>query len=158
MDRAKAEILITNIANFNGVDPDLAIAIAAAESNFDEFAVRHEPGWRWFLDIEGYAARNRISQDTERMLQACSFGLLQVMGTVAREVGFKDNLLMLTRPEIAIKYGCFKIQELMKRFSKTEDLVSAYNMGTPKKMPDGVTYINNHYVQKVMGEYRGRKQ
>ncbi len=158
MDQAKAEMLIQNIASFNGVDPDLAIAIAVTESGFDEFAVRHEPGWRWFLDIEGYAARSHISQDTEKVLQACSLGLMQIMGTVARELGFKDNLLMLTRPELGIKYGCFKIQELMKRFIRTEELVSAYNMGTPKKMPDGVTYINQHYVEKVMGVFRGRKQ
>lgn len=158
MDRIKAEMLIQNIASFNGVDPDLAIAFTYAESGFDEFSVRHEPNWRWFLDVEGYAARCRISQDTERVLQACSLGLMQVMGTVARELGHKDNLLMLTKPELGIKFGCFKILEIKKRYGKIEEVISAYNMGTPKLMADGKTYVNQQYIEKVLGVYRGRKQ
>ncbi len=156
MDRNRAEQLISSIATFNGIDPDLAISFAHAESNFDEYAVRHEPNWRYFTSIEIYAARNRISQDTEKVLQACSFGLMQVMGTVARELGFKDNLLMLTRPEIGVKYGCFKIQELMKKYSKVDDVIAAYNAGTPKRDEKG-HYLNAAYVTKVRSIFDDRK-
>ncbi len=158
MERSRAEQLISSIATFNGIDPDLAIAFSQAESHFDEYAVRYEPNWRLFIGIELYAARNRISQDTEKVLQACSLGMMQVMGTVARELGFKDNLLMLTRPELGIKFGCFKIQELMKKYVRLDDLIAAYNAGTPKKLPDGIAYTNQQYVNKVREIYDGRKR
>lgn len=156
MDRARAELLIKNLAGFNGVDPDLAIAIAEVESAFDEMACRFEVNWKYLVNVEGFAKSSRISQDTERILQMCSFGMMQVMGSVARELGWKVNLLELTKPELGVKFGCLKIKELMRKYSNQDDLVAAYNAGSPRKTDKG-KYVNQTYVDKVRGVYASRK-
>jgi len=147
--------MIKTIANFNGVDPDLAIAIAEIESNFDEFAIRFEPSWKYAFNCDVFGKNVGITEDSERIVQMCSIGMMQTMGTVVRELGFRGNLLELTRPECAIKYGCLKIKELMKRHSYQDDLISAYNCGTPKKI-DG-KYTNEVYVSKVRAAFAKRK-
>ena len=156
MDRAKAESLIISIANFNGVDPDLACAIAEVESSFNEFAVRYEINWKYVYNAESFARQSFISEATEMTLQKCSFGLMQVMGTVARELGFRGNLLELTKPEVGARFGCLKIKELMQKYNFQDDLIAAYNSGTPKKGQDG-KYTNDIYVKKVRSAFVNRK-
>jgi hypothetical protein len=147
--------MISTIAQFNGVDIDLAVSIAETESYFDENAVRFEAGWKYVFNCDGYAKASRISEDTERVLQMCSWGMMQVMGTVARELGFRGNLLELTKPELGVKFGCLKLKELMGKYSYSDDLIAAYNAGTPRKV-DG-KYSNETYVAKVRGLYAARK-
>jgi len=150
MDRSKAEFMIANLAQFNGVDPDLAIAIAEVESNFNEKAARFEANWKYAYNCESFARATGISEDTERIFQMCSWGMMQVMGTVARELGHRGPMLDLILPEVGIKFGCLKIREIMRKFSYEDDIIAAYNAGQPKKMPDG-RYYNNVYVAKVRG-------
>lgn len=157
MERPKAEALIKNIAEFNGVDSDLAISIAEVESHFDELACRFEVNWKYLSAVESYARESGISQDTERNLQMCSWGMMQVMGSVARELGHRVNLLTLTRPEVGVRFGCLKLKELTKKYGSVEAVVAAYNAGIPKKMPDG-SYFNQTYVNKVRGIYTDRKK
>lgn len=156
MERSKAEFMLTNLANFNGLDPDLVIAIAETESYFDELACRFEANWKYLVNVEGFARGARISQDTERILQMCSWGFMQVMGSVARELGWKGNLLELTRPELGVKFGCLKLKELMKKYNHQDDVIAAYNAGSPRKTDHG-RYVNQLYVNKVRGIYASRK-
>jgi soluble lytic murein transglycosylase-like protein len=156
MDRGKAEFIINSLANFNGVDPDLAISIAEVESHFNELAVRFEANWKYLIHVESLARNSHISQDSERILQMCSWGMMQVMGSVARELGHRGNLLELTRPELGVRYGCLKLKELTKKYSNQEDLIAAYNAGSPRKLDTG-KYVNQIYVNKVRGIYAARK-
>ena len=149
-------MLIMSIANFNNVDPDLAVAIAETESSFDEYACRFEANWKYAFNCESFANNAKISEDTERMLQMCSFGMMQVMGTVARELGFRGNLLHLTKPELGIRFGCLKLKELLAKYSYQDDVIAAYNSGSPRKIQDG-RYYNQTYVNKVRGFYAARK-
>lgn len=156
LDRSKAETLIKSIAAFNRVDPDLACAIAEHESNFDELACRYEAGWKYAYNIQGFAKADEISIDTERILQMCSWGMMQVMGTVARELGWRGSILDLTKPEIGVRFGCLKIAELSKNYSYQDDVIAAYNAGTPRKVGDG-KYSNEDYVARVRSLYAKRK-
>jgi soluble lytic murein transglycosylase-like protein len=84
------------------------------------------------------------------MGQSTSWGLMQVMGFNARDLGFKRRWLVeLCRPEIGIDLGCQFLARLVAKYDSTEDAVSAYNQGAPRKRADG-TYRNQHYVDRVM--------
>ncbi len=140
--------IIRHASNGTRVPPLLAVAICEVESNGNNLAVRYEAHWKYEFEVEKFAKLNRITVATEKMLQACSFGLLQVMGTVARELGYEASLIQLTDPYIGAKYGCIKLDKLMAKFESRDDVIAAYNAGSPIKKPDG-SYVNQEYVDKV---------
>lgn len=130
-----------------GIDPFLAQAIAQIESNLDPWKMRYEEKWMYFYLPAQYSKNLGISVLTERTLQQFSYGLMQVMGSVARELGFDRELIKLCDPEIGAQYGCMKLSDLKKKYSDELDLISAYNAGTPLKLNG--KYRNEDYVKKV---------
>lgn len=137
-----------------GLDPDLAVAIATVESAGYPLAVRYEPGWAYFYQPEIFARKNGISEATERMLQASSWGVMQVMGTVCRELGHQDSIVQIVaRPELGISFGLKKIKKLCERYESEEAVIASYNAGSPRKMPGG-KYKNQQYVDKVLASLR----
>lgn len=134
------------------LNPKLIVAIIKAESSGDEYAIRFEPHFKYEYDADKMAYMNFITKDTERILQKCSIGLMQLMGCVARELGYKENLLCLTNPSDGIEVGCQKLQQLSKKYELLTDVVSAYNAGSVK-FPGG-PYKNYQYVEKVMKYFR----
>lgn len=131
----------------------LAIAICQVESAGDQYAVRFEPQWKYFYRVEHFAQLCRITRDTEYALQAMSFGLMQVMGSVAREMGHTGNLIQLCEPAIGAKYGCMKLADLIRKYNSISDAVAAYNAGSPRRTQDG-KYVNQQYVDKVIAYLR----
>lgn len=140
-------------------------AVIMIESGGDTWALRYEPNWKYQKDTASYARKARISLETERVCQACSWGLMQVMGEVARELGFEGDLTELNNPAIGIAFGTKKLAQQMKRYGKIEDAVSAYNAGSVRKTHDGY-YTNQDYVNKFkamvarldsLGYDKGRK-
>ena len=149
--RLSKEQLAPFIEHFSeeyGVNKNLIFSIIMTESGADPLAIRHEPGWRYVYNADKFAKKARITEATEIVLQSCSLGLMQVMGTVARELGHSENLLMLCYPNTGIQYGTKKLKQLMSKYDNQDDVISAYNMGTPRKNDDG-SYMNNAYVMKV---------
>lgn len=136
-----------------GVDPFLAYAISNTESALQPFTSRYEHLFNYLVRVADFAKALKITEMTEQVHQKTSWGLMQTMGAVARELGFKDHLVKLTIPEISIEYGCRKINTLMNRYSDVSDVVSAYNMGSAKKTAEGV-YLNKEYVNNIMKLYR----
>lgn len=130
-------------------DPDLVIAISGVESNWNTMAMRYEPKWKYFYRPEVYAKKLYITQDTEKQLQMFSYGICQIMGSVARELGFDGPLPQLLVPEFGIEFSVKKIIALRKKYPDLGDIISSYNQGSPRKNPDG-SYVNQAYVDKVM--------
>lgn len=144
--------LIVSAAEKFRIDANLIRAIARVESNLDNWSVRYEPTLKLANDVTGYAQKNLITYATEEVLQHMSFGLMQILGVVARDLGFTDKLVMLCIPEIGLFYGCKQLQRLQQRYGEDEaSVISAYNAGTAKKT-DGGMYINQSYIDKVYGE------
>lgn len=133
------------------VDPALVKAIITVESNWDPKVSRFEPHWKYLHFPREHAERVGITTDTEITLQSMSIGLMQIMGGVARELGFVGNLSELFEPEVNLKYGIQKLKELIKKWPLEQSIISAYNQGSPRMTPGGM-YENQVYVDKVWKE------
>jgi soluble lytic murein transglycosylase-like protein len=141
------EALIAKKAAEAAVEPELVKAIIAVESGGQPLVVRFEPDWRYLLRPELYARRLKITIPTETMLQQFSWGLMQVMGSVARELGFNGHMTQLCDVETNLHYGCKKLAMLTAKYPTTSDAIAAYNAGSPR-MVQG-RYDNQGYVDKV---------
>lgn len=140
--------IIYDVALDNDIPWTLLAAIVQTESAGETLAIRFEPNYKYFLDVEKFARENAISKETELVLQKTSFGLCQVMGGVARELGHQHSLLELIKPEIGLKYGCLQLKRIAKRYAERSDIIASYNAGSPIKNLNG-QYKNQQYVDKV---------
>lgn len=145
--------IVERAAQAAAIDANLAKAITAVESSWDPTVSRIEPRWKYLYFQRQFADRLGITVDTEITLQSMSIGLMQIMGSVARELGFTANLSELFKPEINAEYGCKKLKALLKKYSDEADVISSYNQGSPRKTPGGM-YLNQVYVDKVSQELR----
>ncbi len=85
----------------HSLDPALICAIVEQESAWDPHAIRYEPAFR-----TRYVARLGLPP-TEEVARSISWGLMQVMGQVAREHGFTaKSLAALCDPATGIAIGC----------------------------------------------------
>jgi soluble lytic murein transglycosylase-like protein len=140
--------IIVHVAARHDLEPELVAAVVLTESAGIPEAVRYEPRYRWLHHPE--RVRPRLSSlATETEGQKTSWGLMQVMGGVAREQGFQGWFPALCRPAEGLEWGCRYLARLIVRFGSVEAGVSAYNQGSPRRGPDG-RYRNQAYVDRVM--------
>lgn len=104
--------------------------------------------WKYYTNVGNWAQRVGITAETEYVLQATSWGLMQVMGSVARELGFSKSLVEMLKPRNSVFYGCKKLKQLRSRYSKESDIIAAYNAGSVIMKQSGM-YMNQGYVDKV---------
>lgn len=140
--------LIKQVSESYHLDPNLVGAVVSVESSYSMWATRYEPGYIYLKNPSLYAKKLGLSEATERTMQKISWGLMQIMGGVARELGYSEHLTQLCLPEINLEFGCKKLAILLDKYKSIGDAVSAYNQGSPKK--SGVQYLNQGYVDKVM--------
>lgn len=131
----------------------LVSAIIRVESNGDPWAIRYEPGFKSrYLDGKEWPTFGAISKDTEVVARATSWGLMQVMGQVARERGFTGAYLSeLCQGRVGIEYGCRHLRHLWDRYfdkDGKDGVISAYNQGSPMRDVSG-DFVNSQYVRKV---------
>jgi len=133
-----------------GLDPTMVRAICQVESDWNPWAARHEPAWKWLWYPRENADQLHLTQPTEQVCQMTSWGLMQIMGAVARERGFTGHLTALCKPEVGLEYGCRQLVWLRTFAGDDADLIAAYNggRGSMKKLPSGM-YPNQRYVDKV---------
>jgi soluble lytic murein transglycosylase-like protein len=144
--------MIRDVATETGVDPDLFQAICTHESSLNALAIRYEPFWKYFYYCRENAESLGISVNTETTLQAFSYGLCQIMGSVAREIGFRGPLTQLiTDPALCLKHGAIHLKSFLQRYGSEPDAISAYNQGSNKKT-DGGMFANQSYVDSVNQE------
>lgn len=143
--------LARRIAGQHGLDPALVCAVCHHESaDWQTWATRYEQGFyrRYIEPMEHVQRFGSISEATERMLRATSFGLMQVMGEVARERGCTTVYLTeLCDPAVGIEFGC---RELARRLKNAGGDVRGgllgYNGGGDAGYPDKVLAHYNDYV------------
>lgn len=140
-------------AEMAGLNPLLVKAIAQVESAWNTWAARYEPLFSYYYHAPEMADQLGLSVETEKACQRTSWGLLQIMGGVARERGFRDHLTQLCDPMLGLKYGCAQLKWLSQFAREEAELIAMYNggRGARERMPSGM-FRNQRYVDKVCKE------
>lgn len=146
--------LIKRIALEKRIDAKLIAAIIIVESGGNQFAQQYQPNFHYFYNLETSARIAGHTYLTERVGQATSHGLMQIMGATARNLGFEGPFGRLYDPEINLRLGSNYINQLQKKYESEADVISAYNMGTPRKDQTGL-YLNQYYVDRILKEKKG---
>lgn len=141
---------IERVAHGHRLDPNVVEAMVWQESGGDEFAWNPEPRYRHFWDVTQQRPFRAVTasetaakwppvdfpaiggdRDQEWWAQQASWGLLQIMGAVAREQGFRGRYLVeLSQPSLNLDLGCRFFAGLLK-WAKGDPwrAVGAYNGG-----------------------------
>ena len=139
-------VLAREIAAAHALDPALVCAVIEQESEWNPWAMRYEPAF-----LAKYVAplytNNKISA-TEAYARSFSWGLMQVMGQVARENGFAEvHLAELCAPEQGIAVGCRVLQKkLAAAGGDVERGLLAWNGGANAGYPAAVLARKSRYV------------
>jgi len=170
-------VLTQSAAARHNLPPLLVIAIIEQESGGNLWAWNPEPHYRYLWDVRLNRAFRTLSpeerasetpppdfpclagdRDQEWWGQAASWGLMQVMGAVAREHGYRGAYLPeLCDPELNLDYGCRHLVSLRLRFYGAhgwEGVIAAYNAGSPRKTAHG-QFENQRYVDEVLARLKG---
>jgi soluble lytic murein transglycosylase-like protein len=106
--------LARSIASAHELDPALVCAVIEQESAWNPWAVRYEPAFLSRYIAPLYTA-GKISA-TEAYTRSMSWGLMQVMGQVAREFGFDaGSLPELCDPATGVDLGCRVLAKRLER-------------------------------------------
>lgn len=115
------------------LDPALVAGVVLAESGGLTHAYRYEPGfWKRYKLAEQPAYRD---QNPRRW--AASYGLLQILGTTARELGHAGSPEALFEPSCGLRWGCAYLRACLEWAQKFEapdrdtliSALAAYNGG-----------------------------
>lgn len=159
------------------VDPRMVCAIIEKESSWDSWAWNPEPKYRYLWDFDShkpfrklsvtelndenppldFSAPRGVPRDAEWWGQQASWGLMQVMGAVARERGFRGHFLSeLCDPATGIYYGCLQIFHFSRMFKNDEvKIIAAFNGGPGAVLNREIPINFETYVKPVLS-YMGR--
>lgn len=104
-------VMLKAEATRQSLDPALMCAIAEQESNWEIYATRYEDAFynRYLKKL--YPGK----PTTESIQRAISFGVLQLMGQSAREIGYSAiGLATLLEPIINFRFGCMHFANKLK--------------------------------------------
>lgn len=157
------------MADHYGLDHTVIAAQVQVESGGNHWAWNPEPRYRYLWDVR-HSRPFRPLTDTERASEAppadffslagdldqewwgqqASWGLLQIMGAVAREHGFAEPYLTeLLDPSHNLDLGCRHLKGLMVwAKGNIEQALAAYNGG--QKSNSRPPYRNQAYADKVL--------
>lgn len=121
--------LVSKWATKYGLDPAIVAAVCEQESSWNPYAGRWEP--EFFVH---YVMPQNLPDLTEAYWRSTSWGLMQVMGQTARELGFQGKFLsQLTDPDIGVDLGCRKLQRCFEVHHEPEVSLLAYNGGANRE-------------------------
>jgi soluble lytic murein transglycosylase-like protein len=128
------------------LDPALVCAVVEQESSWNPWAMRYEPAF-FTKYVASLYTNNKVSA-SEAYARGFSWGLMQVMGQVARESGFDALFLSaLCDPEQGLAVGC---RVLRKKFdvvgADTTRALLAWNGGANALYPVQVLARRAHYL------------
>ena len=163
MTKEEITSLAVAVAAKHGLPPSLVLAVIQVESNFNPWAWNPEPAYRYLWDVKRNAPFRALTpeesaserppadfpclagdKDQEWWGQQASWGLMQTMGAVAREMGLRAPFLTaLCDPSTGLDIGCAFLSRLVKRHAQPwgfAGVVRAWNTGSPQESPAGMDY------------------
>lgn len=140
--------LARRIGATHGIEPQLVCAVIEQESAWNPWAVRYEPGFLSRYVAPLYTA-GKLSA-TEAYTRSMSWGLMQVMGQVAREHGFAEpSLAELCDPATGVEFGCRVLAERLARAKgDVPAALLAWNGGTDANYVAEVLARKKNYSSK----------
>lgn len=160
--------LIVSMATKFNLDSDLLIAQILVESNNNPYAWNPEPHYRYFWNVKTRTPFRAVhddeivsksappdfpmlagDRDQEWWAQQASWGLMQVMGALARELGFsRPYLTELCDPAQNLEMGCLHLSRLFTwSAGNVDQALSAYNGGRGGNSTP--PFRNQAYASKV---------
>lgn len=134
--------IIEMIANRYSLSPELIAAVIMQESSANPNAVRFEPAFltRYVDKTRGQKhLASSADWETERTCRAMSWGLMQIMGLVARERGYtKHYLSELVDPMDNIEFATKHLSTLITRSGNEIRGLLAYNGGGDPTYPQRI--------------------
>jgi len=129
------------IAQQHSLEPALVCAVVEQESSWETHALRYEPAFR-----TRYVAPLGLSP-TEEIARSISWGLMQVMGQVAREHGFSETFLSaLCEPANGLTIGCLVLaSKLSTAKGDISRALALWNGGANPNYADAVIARVAHY-------------
>lgn len=171
IDGAHHLIAVQEATRF-GIEPRWVLGMIEVESSGEPDAWNPEPKYRYLWDIAqgkpfrklteaeqaseipptDFPGPRGLDRDAEWWGQQASWGLMQVMGAVARELGYKGrHLPALCRPEIGIPIGCRHLANQIRRFGNLDNGIAAYNAGTPRLEDPKVKQYVDSVIEAGLG-------
>lgn len=177
---------VERAAATHGLDADLVAALVEKESSGNPWAWNPEAKYRYYWNVRTKAAFRAITvtelaaeyppqdfptlggdADQEWWGQSASWGLMQIMGAVAREHGFADTYLTrLCDPIVNLDLGCRHLAGLLVYMRKhyiglaggaenriRVSALAAYNGGIVGNKPNDVPVRNRSYALDVIERY-----
>jgi soluble lytic murein transglycosylase-like protein len=141
--------LVHGAARAHALWPELVCAIIEQESGWNCWAARYEPAF-FKRYIEPLLAKPDPPSETEARMRAFSWGLMQVMGQVAREHGFSGrSLARMCEPGTGLDIGC---RVLAAKLAAAEGNVARalllWNGGGDRGYPDAVLARAHRYAAR----------
>lgn len=126
--------LVKQIADRHQLYSELVCAVVEQESSWNPWALRYEPAFR-----ARYVAPLGLPA-TEEVARSTSWGLMQVMGQVARESGFIGKFLSeLCDPETGVEVGCIVLKhKIAAAEGNVAKALLLWNGGANPNYPDEV--------------------
>jgi soluble lytic murein transglycosylase-like protein len=143
------------------IEPALIKAIIKQESQGKPYCMR--------LEKHKYYDTNYLNhiplRHRKNKYSYCSMGIMQVMYGTARWQGFRKSPEDLMLLKYSIKFGVKYVRYLIKRFWSLENVISAYNQGSPRKkdttkygeiLENQFSYVNHvlRYYKKYGGKIK----
>ncbi len=137
-----------SIAADQGLDPALVCAVIEQESRWNPWATRYEPAF-FAKYVAPLFTNNKITA-TEAWARGFSYGLMQVMGQVARENGFDPKahpyLSELCDPEWGLEVGCAVLTKKLAaaKGDTTRGLLAWNGGGNPAYAAEVLARVNTY--------------
>lgn len=150
----KPEILalVGTAAEKHALDFWTLVAQVEKESSGNPNAIRLEMGFRWFYPAGSSPVGNELD------FQRTSWGLLQIMGATARELGYAVPAGIYPAGPLkadsatALDLGCRYMAGKLKHWGNIRDALSAYNAGHPTPGNFG------SYAEPILGRANALKE
>lgn len=127
-------------ARLHDLDGALVCAVVEQESNWAEWSIRFEPDFE-----KRYVDKLHLGL-TEACARSISWGLMQLMGEAAREMGFNGKLASLCDPENGLEWGCRHLKaKLDAHGGDVHAGLLAWNGGGNAEYPDQVMARMENY-------------
>jgi soluble lytic murein transglycosylase-like protein len=138
MTKTELIALARTTANSHTLDPSLVCAIVEQESGWNPWALRYEP--TFFTRYVAPLVEAQNLSTTESNARATSWGLMQVMGQVAREHSFVGrSLAELCDPATGLVTGCQILSsKLSAARGNVDQALLLWNGGSNEAYPNEV--------------------